>query len=350
MGMVSRFSMRAVAVLAGLEPDFSVDGTLFIIGIGAVMGVLLGLVYAFILPFLPGSISQKGLILGGVLSSLFTLVVLVVQAEGELALVSKGALIALFAPLPMLYGLVLGRVATWLVPAESHIVAESAGFAHTAALITITAAALGVIIEMMLIFTHPTIKNLGYDRAVFLENAAGSMLLLMAIAGTAGLLRSGATGTSIASKIGLGLTLLVFSMLGVGTIGEGMRMVKLHGLVRLMDRLEYDENLFVLLILFLAALSGWLIAGIAVLRVRRWLGWRRYSPLCVGLFPFLSLLFLHPSLFPALVGLSNLGGVLLAHVIGGLFALCWLALGVALRAETASWQNHEIDTDQDNRS
>lgn len=338
MGIISRFSMRAVALLAGQEPGFSVDGTLFIIGIGAVFGALLGLVYAFILPFMPGSISQKGLILGGVVSLLITLVVLVVQAEGELALVSKGALIALFAPLPLLYGLVLGRVATWLVPAESQIVAESADFAHTAALITIAAAAVGTIIEMMLIITHPTITNLGYDRAIFLDNAAGGMLLLMAIVGTAGLLRSGATGTSIATKIGLGISLFVFSLLGLGTIGEGMRMVKLHGLVRLMDRLEYDESLIVPLILFLAALSGLLLAGIAVLRGRRWQGWHRYSPLSVGLIPFLSLPILHPSFFPALVGISNLGRVLLTHVIGMLFALCWLALGIALRTEAGPSQ------------
>ena len=90
-------------------------------------------------------------------------------------------------------------------------------------------------------------------------------------------------------------------------------MIELHGLVRVMTRLEFDENLVVLLAFFSVGLSGLVLAGIAALRAQRWQGWRRYSPLLVGVYPFLSLLFLHPALFPALLEIPLQGRNQLAH-------------------------------------
>ena len=342
MGVTARISMRAVALLADMPPSFSFDGTLTIIGFGALFGALAGLVYGFILPFLPGSIRQKGLVFGGILSLLITFIILFIQTEGELALVSKWALFALFASLPLVYGFVLGRVAARLVLDDAKLVGESGRFTQTAALITIAAAIEHGLIELTLVISYPAVSNLGYNASTFLDNAAGGTLLLMAIIGTAGLLRSTATGKSVIAKIGLGLALLILSLLGSGTISEGSNTVELHGLVRVMTRLEFDENLVVLLAFFSVGLSGLVLAGIAAIRAQRWQGWHRYCPLLVGLYPFLSLLFLHPALFPALLEIPISGRNQLAHGIGALFALCWLMLGIALRAETGQTRSNEI--------
>ena len=335
-GIAARASMRAVALLGGLQPDFSVEGTLTIIGLGVAFGALLGLVYGFILPFLPGSISQKGLAFGGVLSLLIALLILLVEQEGELALVSKWALIDLFASLPLLNGFVMGKVAARLVPNETNIVVENGRIAQTAALIIIVAAIAGAIAEIIYVIAYPVRSTLGADMATLLENVAGGTLLLVTILGIVGLLRSGATGKSVSAKIGLGFALLIFTLLGIGTLSEGLSMIKLHGLVRVMAQLEFDDNFIFLFVLLLIGMAGLLLAGIAVLQARRWQGWHRYMPLLVGLYPFLSLLVLHGSLLPALLSISLPGRAQLAHGVGALFALCWLALGIALRTETES--------------
>ena len=186
MGVAARISMRAVALLADMPPSFSFDGTLTIIGLGALFGALAGVVYGFVLPFLPGSIRQKGLVFGGILSLLITFIILFVQTEGELALVSKWVLFTLFASPPLVYGFVLGRVAARLVPNSVKLVGESGRFAQTAALITIAAAIAHGLIKLTLVIFYPAVSNLGYDASTFLDNAAGGTLLLMAITGTAG--------------------------------------------------------------------------------------------------------------------------------------------------------------------
>lgn len=52
-GAVSRLSMRGVAVLAGLEPDFSLGGTLVILIIGAILGMPFAWLYRGVGRFLP---------------------------------------------------------------------------------------------------------------------------------------------------------------------------------------------------------------------------------------------------------------------------------------------------------
>ena len=342
VGVAARASMRTVVLLAGQAPGFSIEGTLTVIGFGAIFGVLVGLVYGVILPFLPGSLSQKSLVYGGILTLILTLIIIFIQPDGELALVSKWALVALFASLPLIYGLVQGKVAAWLAPDESNLIGESDRFIQTAAFITIAAAIAHILIQLILIISYPVTSSLGYDASIILDNIAGGSLWLMAVTGTAGLLRSTAMGKSVIAQTSLGLTLLLLSLLGLGAISEGPNMIELHGLVRIMVRLEFDENLMVLLILFLIGLSGLILAGIATLRVQRWQGWRRYSPLLVGVYPFFGLLFLHPSLIPALVEISKQGRTQLVYGMGMLFALCWLMLGIALRVETDPSQNYKI--------
>ena len=121
MGIAARASMRAVALIGGQKPDFSLEGTLFVIGIGAVFGILISLVYAFILPFLPGSVSQKGAVWGALLALIITCLILFIEPDGELALIPKWALILLFGPLPLIHGFILGKIAARLIPDESNI-------------------------------------------------------------------------------------------------------------------------------------------------------------------------------------------------------------------------------------
>jgi hypothetical protein len=75
---------------------------------------------------------------------------------------------------------------------------------------------------------------------------------------------------------------------------------------------------------------GLILAGIAALRNRHWDGWRAYSLLAVGLFPFVSILILHPSLLPAWINIPKSSQAELGFWLGGLFSLCWLAVGLAL--------------------
>ena len=349
VGIISRGSMRIVALQAGLKPDFSIDGTLSIIVIGVVIGALGGLVYGIILPFLPGAINRKGLTFGGTLSLLFILIIAFAPLEGELALVSRVALVGLFASLPLVYGFLMAKVTAWLVLDESDLVEESSSFTKTAAFITIIAALIYVVIEITFIITYPDFSTFGYDASVFLDNVAGGVLLLMAIAGTAGLLRSGVTGKSAAAKVGLSLTLLLTSILGANAVGGNLNIIELHGLVRVMTQQGSDQALFsLLLMMLLVGLSGLLLAGIAALRTQRWQGWHRYSPLLVGLFPLFSLLFLHPSLLPSLMEISLPNRNRLAYLISAVFAFCWFLLGVALRAETNPGQRYasQDTTDQ----
>ena len=70
-----------------------------------------------------------------------------------------------------------------------------------------------------------------------------------------------------------------------------------------------------------------ILAGIAVLRTRRWGGWHRFAPLLVGLW---SLLVLTPASIasggpPAPVALWAITG----------WELCWVLLGVAVLTEIA---------------
>ncbi len=58
-GIIGRGSMRVVALLAGATPSFSTDGTFFVILSGMIVGVFGGLVFALLLPLLPGTFNNQ---------------------------------------------------------------------------------------------------------------------------------------------------------------------------------------------------------------------------------------------------------------------------------------------------
>lgn len=139
--------------------------------------------------------------------------------------------------------------------------------------------------------------------AIPVLNAISHLLLM---AGVAGLARSGAAGHGWLAVGGSALTLLGLAVL---TVAEATWLA----------RLGAAEALYG--IATLALLLGLLLAGAAVVRARRWTGWHRFTPLACGLFiPIV--------LFPSFA----LPGYAMNYAIG-LWGVCWLLLGLALRAE-----------------
>lgn len=332
-GVLARVAMRGVAVFSGMQPDFSIGGTLFIIGLGAVLGVLPGLVFSFLQPLFPGSVRLKAGLFGLLLSLMIVVPIFLIEPEGELALLPKGITAALFGPIPQIYGLVMGLVSSRLMPPAEDRSVDEARFVRIAGLLTIGIALAGSVIELILALTHPAILHLGFSAANLLGGVAGGCVILVLLTGVVGLLRSGAAGDGGSGVIGLSVTLLIFPLLGMVAISDGMDSMNLHGLIGLVEDIGDQGGVALLLYPLLFGILGLLIAGVAVLRTRRWSGWRLYLPLLLGLYPLLSILILHPSFLPSLVKISFSGLNQLSHWLAAFFFLIWLALGVALRTE-----------------
>ncbi len=135
-------------------------------------------------------------------------------------------------------------------------------------------------------------------------NAVSHLLLL---AGVAGLARAGAAGRGGLAASGLGLTLLGLAVLTAAEFSWLARTGAADALYGIAT---------------LAMMLGLILTGVAVLRAGRWAGWQRFTPLACGLFIPLVML---PSF--ALPGLA------MHYAIAG-WGVCWLLLGLALRAQT----------------
>ncbi|MFZ1755318.1 MAG: hypothetical protein WBO46_03860 [Caldilineaceae bacterium] len=102
-GVIARLSMRVVALLLGTSGDFSVGGTLGILLIGGIFGVIFGALY----PFLRLAFPLTHLWQGAAYGALWSLVVafFFLNPEGELTLISPWVGAALFVPIPILQGM-----------------------------------------------------------------------------------------------------------------------------------------------------------------------------------------------------------------------------------------------------
>ena len=67
-GVASRVAMRVVAVEGGAEPAFTVEGTLFIVVAGVVVGAPLGVLFVGVRRWLPGPAAVQGFLYGLLLS------------------------------------------------------------------------------------------------------------------------------------------------------------------------------------------------------------------------------------------------------------------------------------------
>ena len=131
---------------------------------------------------------------------------------------------------------------------------------------------------------------------------------LLSIVGIAGLAWSGAAGRARLGFAGLALTLLG---LAVTILAEAIWAIA-----------GEDSAVPFYSAGALAQALGLILAGLAVVRAGRWSGWRRYTVLATGLFIPLILL-------PAFA-LPGYG----ANYAIGLWGICWLLVGLSLRAES----------------
>lgn len=133
-------------------------------------------------------------------------------------------------------------------------------------------------------------------------NAVSHLLLL---AGVVGLARAGVAGRGILAITGLGVTMLGWAVLVLA------EMVWLSGAT--------PDALYGIATLALGL--GPILGGIAIARAGRWTGWHRFTLLAGGLYVPLVLL---PSM--------TMPGLAMNYAIG-LWGVCWLLVGVALRME-----------------
>lgn len=110
LGVGGRVAMRLIALGAGLEPGFSWGGTGEVVATGLLIGVPAAVVFVALRRFIPGPGVWRGAAFGALL---FLALVVVPPAAARSASESVGRLlltVGLFAPLLVLYGIVVELV------------------------------------------------------------------------------------------------------------------------------------------------------------------------------------------------------------------------------------------------
>jgi len=127
--------------------------------------------------------------------------------------------------------------------------------------------------------------------------------------GLLGFARSGLAGTGRSARLGTTLALAGTALLFVGELAS----------IPIRDQRSDDTGVTIVGALFAIAIlltaAGFLFAGISTLRARLWRGWRRLTPLSVGIAASL------------LLGLNSTHALAAGVAVYG---LCLLAVGVAL--------------------
>ena len=177
-----------------------------------------------------------------------------------------------------------------------------------ASAIAVAAWALIAAAVLQLVLGIPLAPLQAKEPALWQIAALNAVSHLLLIVGVAGLPQSGAAGRGRLAAAGLWLTLLGLAVL---TLAEGIWALS-----------GEDAAVPFYSVATLVMMLGLILAGVAVLRAGRWGGWHRYSVLAAGLFIPLILL-------PAFA----LPGYAPNYAIG-LWGVCWLLVGLALRAES----------------
>ncbi|MDX1437413.1 MAG: hypothetical protein R3335_11410, partial [Anaerolineales bacterium] len=108
----------------------------------------------------------------------------------------------------------------------------------------------------------------------------------------------------------------------------------LPGQVKLVTGASTDSDNLLLVAPALLGLGGLLVAGIEILKARKWRRWRRYIPLLLGLFPLLSAAILYAASIPSLLDVPFAGRELIGHWLSAIYFLLWVALGAAIWIES----------------
>lgn len=117
-GIGARLAMRAVALLSGGEPSASWEGTLGILLLGGMLGVVLGAAVACLHGVARERWRAADAALGGLLAFLAAALLFSIR-DGEAALLPAWQAVLLFAPLALLSTLATGRVYRRLEQAQS---------------------------------------------------------------------------------------------------------------------------------------------------------------------------------------------------------------------------------------
>lgn len=109
IGVGMRLAMRMVALIVGMAPAFTISGTVAILLVGMIAGTILSFLYVPIYRWIRYGWGMKGVLLGIPFSILIGAAFfgLFGAVEGEAALAGSWIGAGLFAPLPILFGLVL---------------------------------------------------------------------------------------------------------------------------------------------------------------------------------------------------------------------------------------------------
>ena len=110
-GAVARLSMRVIALMAGMQPDVTLEGTFFILVAFAILGALLALPYAGFAARIPLKEGWRAPAYGAALLVASAIPLLLAEnLEGELALIGPWTILGTFAPVYLVYGGALGWI------------------------------------------------------------------------------------------------------------------------------------------------------------------------------------------------------------------------------------------------
>ena len=182
------------------------------------------------------------------------------------------------------------------------IAAQRSGSARIAGIVGLVGGLLGVAVAVFELVTLPAEVSV----ASGLRNA---LVHLTAIVGLAGLAALGAVGSAWWGRVGIGVAVMGF----VGLISA-----------ELIEPFTPATAGTIFEIAPLVVGPGMVLAGVAVLRARRWSGWRRIVPLAVGAYVFVVFL-------PVVISIGS-DAAFWAALVGWYLALAAIGLAVVQEA------------------
>ncbi len=128
-GLGARLAMRGVALIGHIVLSFTLGGTLVIGIMGAILGLLGGVLLGLVWRWLPGRALVKGATFGGIVTVLVAILFLRVSG-GELDLAAAPVRAALFAWIPLAWGAATGWLYARLEPRFAGANARQVGLAR----------------------------------------------------------------------------------------------------------------------------------------------------------------------------------------------------------------------------
>lgn len=194
---------------------------------------------------------------------------------------------------------------------------ERPAFVGRAGLLCLGGSVIGVVSALVTAFIPPAVS---IDRYSYPYSASGFVVAqlvfllnhLLLLAGIIGLARSGAVGRSAAGRVGSGIAAAGMVVLSLCEV-RALTLLNVAYPSPPTDVLDVFFGISSMLIGL-----GLVMAGVAVVRARRWAGWQRFAPLACGAAVFVIVM---PALF---------GSFLAGRFAIGFWMLLFGGLGAAL--------------------